>query len=509
MRERTGRILLLLAALFLAGSADAEPLAPPAWFKGFPLRTGNTVILMWTPVPGASGYRLYRKMEDGAYAEIYRGVANSFSDPDAPVARTVAYKVAATVGEAEGQFSEERILPGLKPLEPPTAVGALPTAGAITIRWTLPPEGAYSKVYRAESPEGPFHLLQSVQSDSYTDRDVKKGKRYYYKMTVVDYTGRESPLSESLPAMLKETEPAAPAETMNVRKVVFAGEFSGEKHYELEQPGAAGFNEKGELFVLDRRSLQFFDPNGNFLRRVDFPKEWGLASGLTTDAEGNYLLAFYAGEVVRKIDGEGKLLREIRYPRLDEATVNNPNDLAMDGEGNLWILDGVRSQLVRTDRSARNFRAIGQPRGIPSARGEKESEPAFPAPKRIYFNRVDRKLYLVLGIGAEIRVIDPATLRVVARMGGLGEGLDKFQGIAGLAFRKNGNLLVLDPYRQVVKEFTKEFRYVATYADIVRDPEIRLSSRLSGDLVFREDLGRIYVTSALGNRVYMFDIPGN
>lgn len=507
-RTRSGS-LLLFAFLSLAGPAEAESPAAPAWFKGFPLRSGTSVILMWTPVPGASGYRLYRKMGEGAYAEIYRGVANSFSDPNVPVPQTVTYKVAATVGETEGHPSEERILPGLKPLEPPTAVGALSAADSITIRWTVPADTAYSKVYRSETPEGPFLLLQSVQSDSYTDRSVQKGKRYYYKITGVDYTGRESRMSESLAAMPRETEPAAPLETMVIRKVIAAGEFSGEKHYELDQPGAIGFHETGELYVLDRRSIQFFDAAGNFRRRVDLGKGWGLASGLTTDTEGNYLLPFYAGEVVRKIDGEGKLLQEIRYPRLDEKTVNNPNDVSVDGEGNLWILDGVRSQIVRSDRSVRTFRVIGRPRGIPPRPEDKDPEPAFPALKRIYFNRVDRRIYLVLGVSAEIRVIDPATLRVVARMGGLGEGLDKFQGIAGLAFRKNGNLLVLDPYRQIIKEFTKDFRYVATYADIVRDREVRLSSRLASDFLFREDLGRFYVTSTLGNRVYMFDVPGN
>jgi sugar lactone lactonase YvrE len=463
-------------------------------------------MLVWTPVPGASGYRLYRKIGEGAFAEIYQGAANSFMDSSVPVSEDLVYKVVATLDGKEGKPSPERVLKGLKPLEPPTPVGALSTADSITLRWTFPPNAVYSKVYRSVTPKGPFLFHQSVQGDTYIDRKVRKGKKYYYRMTVVDFQGRESRMSESIGAEARVAGLEPKAAEMVIRKVVPMGEFSGERVYELNQPGGIGFNKEGELYVLDRRSIQFFDADGVFRRRIDLEKEWGLAGGLAVDGVGNFLLPFYAGEVVRKIDGEGNYLREVRYPRLEEKTINNPNDIAVDGEGNLWILDGVRSQVVRIDRTFRSFRVIGRPWGIPPKPEEKDPEPAFPAPKRIYYNAVDRRIYLVLGISAEIRVIDPGTFRVVAEMGGLGEGLDRFHGIAGLAFRKNGNLLVLDPYRRIIKEFTKDFRYVATYADIVHDDEIRLSSRLVNDFVFREESGRFYVTSTLGNRVYMFDL---
>ena len=64
----------------------------------------------------------------------------------------------------------------------------------------------------------------------------------------------------------------------------------------------------------------------------------------------------------------------------------------------------------------------------------------------------------------------------------LGTKNGQFQGLAGIAFRKNGNILVLDNMMQVVKEFTKDFEYVATYADEEQKGTKKLVDKLRNEI---------------------------
>jgi DNA-binding beta-propeller fold protein YncE len=126
------------------------------------------------------------------------------------------------------------------------------------------------------------------------------------------------------------------------------------------------------------------------------------------------------------------------------------------------------------------------------------------------YNPVDGKLYVILGVTAQIKVIDPKQAAVVATFGGLGSTNSKFQGIGGLAFRKNGNILVLDHLMQAIKEFDPAYNYVATYVDVIERDALKLSSNLLSSFAFDEDDLRFYITSTMGNRVYKFDIlPAN
>lgn len=506
--HRTGPCLaaiVLFLSLVLSGGDGHSAGIPPNWLKGFPVRVGTSVILMWSPAPGAATYRLYRKDGAGEFREVYKGATTNFRDT-APSSAHLVYRVTAVAPQGEETDpSPQADLKGEEPLPSPRIIGAIPTDESVVLRWTSPVGAAFSNVYRSETEEGLYVLLDSVQGETYSDRKVVKGKPYFYKISAVDMSNRESVKSLSAGVSIAGRAVPAALEKPNVVKVRPAGEFFGEKFYELKQPSELGFTRDGELFVLERGQIQVFDHDGTYLRRTRLAPEWGLPAGVALDRNGEFLLPFYSDEVVRKIDGSGKLLAEIRYPPYDEKKRNNPNGVAVDGDGYYWIVDGRRSQVIKTDGSGEALRIIGRVTGTYDKRDRKESD--LPGANRIYFNRYDGNLYVTLGPTAQIKRIDPKSGNVVRTSGGTGTGVSRFQGIGGLAFRKNGNILVLDHLLQVVKEFTNDFVYQATYVDVIEKDRIKLSSNFVTTFGFLETGKRIFVTSSMGNRVYKFDLP--
>ncbi len=479
--------------------------AGPAWRPGFPVRAGKAVILLWTPVPGAQSYRLLRKTGAGDFREIYRGAAIAFTDADAASGVPLAYKVVAILDGKESSPSPVASLRPEERIRPPEVTGAISDGGTITIRWTLPPGAAYSIVYRSFTENGPYSKIASLTSDTFVDSKVEKERTYYYRISAVDQSGKESPQSRPLFAALQEKTAVASPGKPNLRKAKFLYTFRGEEHYPLDQPGDIGFAPGGEIFVLERRDIQYFDADGNFLRRFRFEKEWGATGWAGFDRDGSLLLASHADQVIRRIDKEGKVAGEIRYPPAGPGLRNNPNGVVVDGTGRYRILDGGRAQVIETDGEGEPIAILGRLPGTYDLKDRKESD--LPSATRIFRSPRNGTVYVILGAGSEIKAIDPGTGRVLRTFGGLGTMNHQFQAVGGIAFRGNGNLLILDPLAQVVKEFDRNHAYVATYADIVEKDRIRLSSNLPTAIAWREDLRRLYVVSSLMNLVYIFELP--
>lgn len=534
MSSRTLSIVLLLLA---ATAARLDAAAPaPRWLAGFPLRAGSSIILMWTPIPGATGYRLFRQSGDEPFREIYNGPSNTFNDMSPSPSETLTYKVAGIVKGADSELSPPGTVRGIERMKAPSFTGAIGTASAITLRWSAPIGAMFSNIYRSETEDGEYALQESVSGDTFSDRKAEPGKTYFYRIASVGKDGKESPRSAPIRASLKAKGTAADsaAEKPNPRRLEARGAFRGEELYELNQPSYAGFTGDGDLYVLERRGIQFFDRDGHFKRRIAFDKGWGLPGGPTLDRDGNFLVPFYSDELLRRIGPDGKAVGVLRYPpyvdrkkspprkkpaeaspeaeAAEEAEAglraqrlrNNPNQVAIDRNGFNWIVDGIRAQVVKVNAKGDEIAVIGRP---PGSFDEREMLPTdLPTARGIQYNPFDGKLYVILGVTAQIKVIDPAKATVVATFGGLGTGNSKFQGIGGLAFRKNGNILVLDHLMQAIKEFDPKYEYVATYVDVIERDTLKLSSNLLSNFAFDEANQRFYISSTLGNRVYMFDI---
>lgn len=496
--------ILCLLGMMAPGELLSAP-AAPAWRPGFPMRAGTSVILFWMPVARAQSYMLLRKTGEGEFKEIYRGVGIAFTDVAVPSDTPLSYKVTALIEGKESPPSPVATIRPEEPVKPPDVTGAIPGPGTITLRWTPPPGAAYSNVYRALSESGPYSKVASLASNTFVDSKVETDKTYYYRISAVDRSGKESVQSRSLNASLSEKTGGISSGKPVLRKAKLLSTFRGEERYPLEQPGEVGVTPGGELFVLERRNIQFFDADGNYIRRLRFAKEWGTAGWAGYDRDGTLLLPSHTDQVVRRIDDEGKMVGEIRYPPAVPGMRNNPNGVAVDKTGRYWILDGARAQVIRTDKTGEPIMILGRLPGTYDQKDRRDSD--LPSATKIYRNPVDEILYVVLGVSSEIKAIDPGTGNVLRTFGGLGTANDQFQAIGGIAFRRNGNLLILDSLAQCVKEFDRNHNYVATYADVIEKNRIRLSSNLPTAIAWREDSRRLYVVSSMLNNVSIFEFP--
>jgi hypothetical protein len=463
--------------------------------------------------PAVKEYRVLRRLDGEAdFREIGRSATTTFTDPDAEPRRAASYRVDSFTDNvaAEGATGAEATLPAVVPPRPPEIGGALGTLDSITLRWSNPPGAVYFRLYRAEGKDGETALLGELRTDVYTDRAVSRGKAYLYRVSAVGKDGAESERSAPVPAKLRE--PSVGGGGKDVRKdgtvprtLNLASSFQGEEYYELDSPSDLVVTRSGELLVLDRKGVQFFDRDCAFNRRITFDRRWSAPGGLALDRDGWILVPFFDEHLVRKFDDRGKLIRTIRLRSGREGEAIHPNSIAADDRGNYWIVDGTRSQLVKVRGDGKILQVIGRVPGTYPRGTAVESD--LPGAMRVQFNPMDKRLYVVLGPSSTVKVVDPARGRVTGSFGTIGKGPGRFHGIGGLAFRtRDGAIFVLDHLLQVIQEFSADLQYRGTWVDVIEPERVRLSTNLLTAISLDEGKGRFFLSSALGGWVYALDM---
>ncbi len=192
--------IVLVLALAMAGAAEAA-LPAPTWLPGQPMLAGNQVIAMWLPVPGAVKYIVY--LNGGKVMEL---PANQLVVP-AP-SKGGEYKYEITALDSAGSESP-RSKPGLIKiimLDPPADLITRqnPEDKSVSIRWKSSLGSVFTNVYRADSRNGPWKLLESVQTDKYKASNLEIGKEFWFSVTSKDVSGKESNRSEPVMVKLEE-----------------------------------------------------------------------------------------------------------------------------------------------------------------------------------------------------------------------------------------------------------------------------------------------------------------
>lgn len=499
-----------LGCLVILAAVPAADAAGPNWMPGFPMRAGNVVLGMWIPVPGATEYKVLRKVEGKEYTEIYKGPMPNFSDPGLDTSLTYVYKVIPIVGGKEGEPSPEGIVKGQEKIKPPQIGGVLPSPEGIQLRWNPVQGAAFYNLYRAEGKGAEFKLLKSMQDTSYFDKEVKPGNVYRYQIAAVDRMSIESDKSPAVEAVMEKDVKKAVKKPVVVKKVRKVGEYEGERLYEFEKPGSAAFSPGGEIYVAEWKGIQVLNAKGEYQRRIKFPPEWSEPFGLFIEKEDNLVMAFPYEGMVRVISGkDGSLIRayKVNLPKELAGTpmVSRPGSCTFDGEGNLWVSDSPVGQLIVYDREGNEIGRVGRLRK--EYQGMNPLPPdAFPGLGTIKYNPYDGKIYAILSVDAWIKVIDPKTKKVVGTYGGLGGEVEQFSGAAGFGFRKNGNILVFDNLMSVVKEFSPTFEYVQSYGDqLDKSGNPSFSMPGSGWMTFKEEEEKFLFASKLSNKVFLFE----
>ncbi|MDD4857902.1 MAG: fibronectin type III domain-containing protein [Candidatus Krumholzibacteria bacterium] len=83
----------------------------------------------------------------------------------------------------------------------PTGLSACIADGMITLQWQPVDNVSGYRVYRSVDTEGRSEFLSTASNTAYVDSDVQNGRAYYYAVSAVRGTDRESKLSEEIRAV--------------------------------------------------------------------------------------------------------------------------------------------------------------------------------------------------------------------------------------------------------------------------------------------------------------------
>ncbi len=145
--------------------------------------TSDGVKISWKPVSNCSGYKVYRKTEDGKYKRIatVKGATKSYyTDKKAKSGTKYFYKVVAYSGDYVSYFTEvSRYY-----LDNPELKSAKSGKKGVTAKWGTVEGASGYYVYR-KTGSGSYKKIATVKGrtkKSYLDKSAKKGKTYTYKV---------------------------------------------------------------------------------------------------------------------------------------------------------------------------------------------------------------------------------------------------------------------------------------------------------------------------------------
>jgi fibronectin type 3 domain-containing protein len=201
----------------------ASPVAPPAVPAGLQaMPAGSEVSLAWTPVPGAVQYRVKRAESlEGPFSPVAQPADPGYTDTGLVNGRTYHYVVSAINAHGESFDSAPAQATPVGAPATPLGLTAMAGSGKIDLSWTPVASAVRYRVVRSASPGGPYTLVATPHTASYSDFPLTNGIPQYYVVSAVN-AGGESHGSVEItaapgaaaggpkPAGLPTAAPAAP-----------------------------------------------------------------------------------------------------------------------------------------------------------------------------------------------------------------------------------------------------------------------------------------------------------
>ena len=143
------------------------------------------IKLSWEKVTGAVKYEVWRATsKNGTYTKLSTTTATSLTNNKVEAGKTYYYKVKAIHSNSSANSAFSEIVSGTCDLARPD-VTVKTSSGNAKLSWAKISGATKYEVYRATSKNGTYKLIKSTTSASYTDKSVKSGKTYYYKVKAI------------------------------------------------------------------------------------------------------------------------------------------------------------------------------------------------------------------------------------------------------------------------------------------------------------------------------------
>ena len=144
-------------------------------------RNGKKATLVINSVNNASYYRIYRSTSaNGTYSYVGMTTNSKYVDSGLKAGTTYYYKIKALNGSSSSKYSKSIKLSATLG-KVVNLKGSYSNQG-VALTWSNLVGASKYKVYRATSKDGDYKYLGSTTSTSYTDKTVKAGTTYYYRV---------------------------------------------------------------------------------------------------------------------------------------------------------------------------------------------------------------------------------------------------------------------------------------------------------------------------------------
>ncbi len=516
------RRLVVSLTFALALAAGVALASGPTWMTGFPMRMGPNVMLMWSPVPGATSYNLYRSLKAGELGEKVGSLPmNNHMDANVPADKDVFYTVKAVLADGkESAAGPVATLVGTKPLDPPKWIGELHQNNQLSLRWEAQGGAAFYNVFKAEAKAGPFTLLGSVQETKYVDPAVEAGKTYWYQLAAVDKTNVESPRSAVLETTIpKAVVPEVVKSWPFAEKVMgFTGFWRGEA-IEIKGPGDLAIDAKaGVIYLCADNAFYVLDLQGNVTGTInkpaDYQGDWGRPLSVTLAEDGTLWTTWAPNLPIRQLGRDGKLLREFRlevpkadYERLkrdadweqDKLLKPQPYGIAVDPQGRLWVADNNFFQLSVVNSEGKLLKRIGEPR----PRGFEPHE--FRALSLVKYHAGTDRVYVLDPMVSVLRAFTMKLEPIKDQEGKPNWGWSRpgssvgfFSLAKGFGFTPEGDIAVLDAGSLTLQVFDPDMEYKHTIVEKAGEKQLR---RPAGPMTVAFTRDRVIISDKLGDQM--------
>ncbi len=488
---------LVTAALcvWLGGFAAPASGAPPApaLVPGFPMQAGTVVMVMWGPVPGGVKYRIY--VDDKMVGEVPMPPFQTTA-PEKPG----EYRFAVTSVDASGAESDKSKAGILRiiGLEPPKEISGLFDMANkhVVLRWSGASGAMIYNLFRSEKESDQGALIQSLQDTRYVDKAVDANKKYYYRVTSKDATGKESRPS---PAFVADTKVvvATAAETQKIVKLIpIATTVAGENKNLPNYPIDIQMLKDGSIYLTMGFAvyLESFDSSPAKPLGEKFPGAMGV--GQTTD--GQVIIVQQGANMVSVVEpGSGTVRFSFPVPAMTEKFVNEgrvidvgvpmPYDAVQLSNGNYVVSDTVNNRVVLVDPQGKFLKNCGQDKNqhlLPGA--------SFLAlsPKG--------DVYAVSGAANKVAIFD-GECNYKGEFGESGNVVGTFGRVQGIDVDPSGNVWVADMMSATIQKFTPTGDFLGVLTDTTKKANVPLNT--PAGIVVRNGGKDVFVAESSTKRI--------
>ncbi|MBR6798996.1 MAG: hypothetical protein IKM63_02885 [Firmicutes bacterium] len=166
---------------------ENKQLAAPTGVKAF----NNTVTgknrVSWKAVAGAEEYAVYRSTsKNGAYRKMFTTTGTTYTNTSAKAGTLYYYKVKALTGDKSVDDSKfSAVVKRTCDLKKPVVTAKSPAKKQVKLTWKKVSGAKKYAVYRATSKNGKYTKIATTKKLSYTNKKLKSGKTYYYKVKAI------------------------------------------------------------------------------------------------------------------------------------------------------------------------------------------------------------------------------------------------------------------------------------------------------------------------------------